>query len=699
MNPSTDRWRRVALAHAPWIAVAVLGVALLWPVPLGRMPLSADHTVHLTRIWMYADALADGAPRGWSAVWFFGTPIGDLYPVLGDLLVIAVKVLSLGALDWAQAYALGFTIVFVSQGWAMLRLGTVAKGGAWAGLLGAALVLCDAGAYREGGWIYAVEYGVWPQTLATTFTWLAVAEIVVALESTEPRACARAIVRGALCVGAAMLAHPVTLPVAAVVAVVAIAVYGATGRRALADVLFAGVAILGLGLALSAWWVAPMTHERAWMVSYGWLWLPLERMIAQAMHGQLAQNVPLAVTCAIAFGTVVVAAVGSRAARLFVAAGVALWIWTSADTLWTLRLDLVAPGSTQVQWQRFLVAAKPGLFFAAAYGLVVVARAGLWLWARDRRWRPAAIALGLAVAGGLGWIARDESAQMRASRVGSPQVDRDPQDPELERDYAALREHLAVAWAESTQDFRLTVVAPRNSHWFMDAPVTTGVPLYKQGFTPGDNFVHKPEAGTPALLDLLGVRWVVTRKRGGQRDATALASFGSLRLWERNDWQAVPPAFVRGSGAASVEVLEDDIEGGRVTVRVSDSAPGDRLVFGVAGYPRWELVHDGVAVEWIEVPAIGDGPIATQAERREGAWRGGKALGDDGTEPTLLAAPAADGTWELQYRLWRARDVIAAIASLVAALVCVALVRPLGRTDGATTLARVRAVVLARLRP
>ena len=69
--------------------------------------------------------------------------------------------------------------------------------------------------------------------------------------------------------------------------------------------------------------------------------------------------------------------------------------------------------------------------------------------------------------------------------------------------------------------------APRNSHWFMDAPVTTGVPLFKQGFTPGDNFVHKPEAGTAELLDLLGVRYVVTRKRGGPRGATLVGDGGA----------------------------------------------------------------------------------------------------------------------------------------------------------------------------
>ncbi len=668
--------------------MTVLGLVLLWPVPLGHMPLSADHTVHVTRIWMYADALSHGELRAWSPVWFFGAPVGDLYPVLGDLLVIAVRVLSFGALEWAQAYAIGFTVVFVSQGWAMLRLAKAAGGGPATGLVGAALVLCDVGAYREGGWIYTVEYGVWPQALATTFTWLALAELVLALDAKDASARARAVVRGAVCIAAAMLAHPVTLPVVAIAAVVALAVYGAGGRRALADVVVIGIVMVGLGLGLCAWWVLPMTGERGWMVSYGWLWLPLERMIKAALAGHLAQNVPVAITCVVAFGTLVVAAVGSRGARLFVAAGVVLWVWTSADTLWTLRLDLVAPGSTQVQWQRFLVAAKPGLFFAAAYGVVALALAARKLFVAHRR--AVAIPLGLAAAALAGWVTRDQVQAMRAGDVGTPQVERDPADTELDADYAALRDHLRALWAAGDRDWRMTVTAPRNSHWFMDLPVTTGVPLYKQGFTPGDNFVHKPEAGTPELLDLLGVRYVVTRKRGGPRGATLVGTFGSLKLWERNSWTSVPPAIVRGS--ASVEVLEQSSDGARV--RVSGSQPSDVLVFTVAGYPRWELRKNDISIDWFEVPAVGDGPDALQSERRLGELRGGKANGDDGTEPTLLAVGATDGTWELSYRRWRTRDVVGMLASILAAILCVVLVRPRGQV--ALERVRERAAVLVR---
>ena len=59
----------------PTLLVTLIGLALLWPIPLGQMPLSADHTVHLTRTWMWAQELGSGNLRGWSPVWFLGTPV------------------------------------------------------------------------------------------------------------------------------------------------------------------------------------------------------------------------------------------------------------------------------------------------------------------------------------------------------------------------------------------------------------------------------------------------------------------------------------------------------------------------------------------------------------------------------------------------------------------------------------------------
>ncbi|MBC8073824.1 MAG: hypothetical protein IAG13_36230, partial [Deltaproteobacteria bacterium] len=601
---------RTADSRARWLAFAVItavGLWLLWPVPLGHAPLSKDHTVHLTRIWAWAQVLATGAPRGWSEVWFFGTPIGEVYPVLGDMLVVTLRAVGLGVLDWHQAYALGFTVVFVSQGWAMLRVGRACGLGELPGFVAALLLLCDVGAYREGGWIYTVDYGVWPQTLANTLTWLGFGELVRALAAGDTRRRTRATVLAALAFAGGLLAHPITLPMLALCGLPIVLVLGLRPRARFGDTVWTLVLALVLALALAAWWVLPMTGMRSWMVSYGWLWQPLDWMVAQGLRGHLDQGMPMGTSVLVVLGVVVVAVAGTAPARLMACCGVLLWVWTAEDSLWRLRLDLFDAAFSQMQWQRFLISAKPGLLLAAGCGLGVLLHHARTQWRASRR--PLAAAMLVLVIGALGWSARDQFGAMRRHHVGDVQVERDPEDPSLAVDYAALAEHLrALTQADDVGGWRIAVEAPRNQHWFMDLPVLTGIGLYKQGFTPGDNFVHKPEAGTPALLDRLGIRYVVTRRRAIVREADVVATIGQLQLWERRGWQAQPSARLDGGGG--LEIVRDDAQAGTVVVRIDGAEPGSRLVFAIAGYPRWSLTRDGAPTQWVETPALGDGPDA-----------------------------------------------------------------------------------------
>jgi hypothetical protein len=665
------------VAALPLALVTAFALVLLWPIPAGHMPLSADHTVHLTRIWMFAEQLMQGRLRGWDTTWFFGTPVGELYPVLGDLVVVAIRAVSLGALSWPQAYALGFTVVFTTQGWAMLRVGRALGLGPLPGLVAALWLLADVGAYREGGWLYTVTYGVWPQALATALTWLALAELCVACETEDPVVRRKRIATTALATGAAMLAHPMAMLGIALGGPLLVLVLGLRSRAALARAAVVSALAAGIGVASAAWWLVPMLQHRAWMASYGWMWEPLDRMVAQAAAGHWAQAMPTAVGTTVGLGLVLLLFSGSRPARLVAALAVIQWLLASRDTLWGLRLDRLSEGFTHIQYQRFIIAAKPGLLLAAGAGLAMLLRAAGAAWRREgARWgRPVAVVLVAVVVGLLAWMIAGQREVMRQHDVGEIQRERLPGEPDFDAEYAELlawlcaqpREEAGVPW-------RATVLASRNQHWFMDAPALAGPRIYKQGFTPGDNFVHKPEAGDERLLDRLRVRYVITADRRISRSTREVARFGRIRVLERNDW-AQPIAWLEGPG--TLEVLQDDADGGVVRVRVSDAGAGTRVVFGVAGFPRWTLHHNGAPVPWREVPALGEGPGVTPDERRGGALRGGKAHGDDGTEPMLIAADVSDGELELRYHPRRASDVLAGLASLVAFAACgVLLWRP-----------------------
>jgi hypothetical protein len=374
---------------------------------------------------------------------------------------------------------------------------------------------------------------------------------------------------------------------------------------------------------------------------------------------------PAAVGACAAVGLALSALVGSRFARFVGAFALTLWLFTSADTMWSLRLDHISGGFSHMQWQRFLVAAKPGLFLAAGVGLGMLARWGLRLWRRSPIGRIAAVALWSTAAAGSVWIVRGQHAAMVEHGVGQVQTDRISGDPEIERDYGEFLAWTRKRWETRDGFFRLAFRAPRNVHFFMDAPVFTGVPAYKLGFTPGDNFVHKPESGRREVLDALRAKYLVdTAARASARGER----FGRIAVRERPLDENAAVAQLRGPGV--VEILEDRPDEGIVRLRVAQADPDTLLVFNIAGYPRWELRRDGAPIPWHEVPVYGDGESASIAQRRAGALRGGKADGDDGTEPTLIAAAVGNGEFELRYVRWRWFDVVGAVMTLGAAALC-----------------------------
>ncbi|MBZ5712772.1 hypothetical protein [Nannocystis pusilla] len=756
------RLGRRSLRAWPFVLVTALGLGLLWPVPAGVMPLSADHTVHLTRAWLYGQQLASGHLVGWSPTWFFGFPLGELYPPLGDLLVIAVRVVTLGLLEWSQAYALAFTLVFLLQGWALLRCGRALGLGPLAGLVAAALALLDAGAYREGGWVYTVTYGVWPQALATSLAWLALAELALAArvrEGMSPGTHHRHLALAALAAAGALLAHPMSLPMLALAAplwLITVGLRGAgraespapaapapsespsspssapvpsvsssspssapvpsvspsspssapalsdstssppsapvpsvslatptspvpptspplTRRERLAGAALDLALVLGLGLGLAAWWLGPMSAHRGYMASYGWLYAPLDVMLRMLGHGQWTQLMAPAAGWAALLGLLVAAVRGAGFLRFVALLALVHWLLASTDVFWTLRLDRLSAGFSHIQYQRFLTAAKPGLFLLAGAVVGSLAYLAQRTWSKRPIFKIVSIGAGLAAAGLVAWLARDATDLARRHGVGVVQTERVPGDPAFDAAYAQFLAWAAEAQRAAPEGARIAVRTDRNAHWFMDSPVYTGASIYKIGFTPGDNFVHKPESGTARVLDLAQARWLLAQGGGGP---TQVAGFGPLRVFERPN--AAGLARLDGPGELLVESA--DLRAGRVRVRVAGTTSASRLVFHVAGYPRWDLSFqpDGGAAEpvaWHEVPVVGDGPTVTPEQRLRGELRGGKALGDDGSEPTLIAAPARDGVFELRYARWRWFDAAGLLASLAALVACVSLVR------------------------
>ena len=647
--------------HWPMLVLCAFACWLIWPAPIGKMPLSQDHTVHVARAWMVGEELRGGHLSGWSSYWYFGFPVGELYPVLGDLFVALFRALSFGLLPWPRCYAFVFTIAYLLQGVAMLRISRATGLGVAPGFVGSLLLYLDPGVLREGGWAYTVHFGVWMQPVACVFVWWAFAELAIAVRTPlRPRALVGPIVLVAL----AMLAHPIALPMAAVGTMVMVIALGVRGEMARVLVAF-GVAT-GLGAALAAWWVLPMMSHSAWIANLGTLYSDVDTMVARVVDGVWAKHMAPAIGYGIIVGLGLAMVRGNRFTRGLAVLAVLLWLMSTSDFFFRFRLDWLSENFRYLQYQRFIICAKPGLYLAA--GLVPAALVRL-AWGRWRADGPAlrtqvvAIAAAIAAIVGLGAMLTGAAREAKNQHVGELATQRVRGDKRLDKDFAAFNAWAKKRWAQRGEGeyFRFAYKAKRHSHIYADAPVFNGAPAYKIGYMPGEVFVHRPESEQSSVLDRLRVKYFVGNS--GITGAKVVKRFGKLKVSERE----VNEKIARVVGGGDLEVLVDDVDHERVAVRVEGAGEGARLEFNVAGFPRWQVLHDGVPVDWYEVPASGKGAHATPQERRAGVFRAGKGNTTPPTDPMLLAVDATDGVYELRWRRWLAADIAGFVALALAA--------------------------------
>jgi hypothetical protein len=708
----TGRIRAALLSLAglwpTWI-VAALGCVLIWPAPIGAMPLSQDHTVHLARAWMFGQTVATGHLSAWSSYWYFGFPIGELYPVLGDMAVGSVRALSFGTLPWPVCYAFVFTIAYLSQGLALLRIAKAIGLGPVPGIIAAVLTFLDPGVLREGGWSYTVHYGVWLQPVACALVWLAFAEIalVCGIDPANPDTPwqPRRLVLAGLFVALALLAHPIALPILALGSLVFVLHIGL--RRKLGRAMLAVGVAVGLGSCLAAWWVFPLLANRHWMANYGTLYNDLVTMVARMISGSWAKHMSPPIGYAILVGLFWCWIKGNRFAKFLATYAVILWLMSTSDFFFRFRLDWLSESFRYLQYQRFIICAKPGLYLAAGSLVVVVARWGLNAWRTEApsTARTSKLAGALALAGTmLAFIAVGAAMEAKAGKVGNMRTNRVGNDKKFEKDWQNHGAWMKEKWENREEFWRIAYKARRHSHVYADAPVFTTAPAYKIGFTPGEVFVHKLESEQAAVLDRLRVKYVVGTS--APRGTKPIKRFGRMKVVER----PLKEQVARMVGDGELEVLEDDPDGRGVTVEVSGATEGSRIEFNISGYPRWQLLHDGKPVEWYEVSPTGPPKFATQEARRAGEFRAGRGNFPPPTEPILLAADAEDGVYELRYRHWLPADVLGFAALGFGVLIGGGLlVRPaasarlLARVEGMlkpwivyTALAVVMVVILAR---
>jgi hypothetical protein len=632
--PVIARVRALAwLPDAVCVSVLVaLTLVMLGGVAMGDRPISFDHTVHYFQAWLLKERFFQDGWFFWSNLWFAGYPVNYTYPVGAYLWIGLVHALTLGTLTFGGAYAVAFWLFFVVHGVSVYVLGRLTFNRV-VGLSAAVLYLLDRGANSAGGWFWTVDIGTWPIAFSIAFSTIATALLARILEGGTRRDG----VWCAVCVGVALLSHPLQLVYLPILCATAAALsFFTIGWARLRTAAPHAAAAIGFGLLIGALWYVPFLAYADYARAYGWQWASLEQIGANVYQGTLfpagatlttrelipsiaTSYVPETVDGLAVYVTVLsiialpILLLSRRLLPLLVSTLTFLLLVGASSSLHdALGLSTWWGGYHHMEWARLSMLFKPFMCVGAAVGVWAIWR-GLQHSAASIQLRPvglwqeaarvaAAVALVLwPTLPGIVVALNRHVFQTTATKSGDL----------FTSDRAAVVQWIRDAHARDPRFFR---VAARGSgvsdHSLIDLGTELPVPMIHLGYTPavpfrytlGDSgeFLAVPQDSNE-MFQTLNVRYVISKVAETKPDWRHVRQFGGLALYEFADWNPNPFVVTEGHGDVVLGRFEDEV----IDFTVIPGAKG-KLRLNVSYFPGWSARRNGEPIP-IDVSAAGQG--------------------------------------------------------------------------------------------
>ena len=644
---------------------------MLHPVLRGDWPVGHDHPVHIARLALVKAAIVEhGTLWVWSHQWFAGFPLNVTYPIGADLFVLTVHALSFGTLGLENSYAVAFLLFYALFGYGCYFFTRAAVGCRVAALTAVVFLLTDPGNSDVGGWFWFVDAGVWTAALGSVPALIGTVALAGVLAGRSRRRAAAF----ALCLGLAVLCHPLhliyfALAVPLLIACRYIVAPQTDWRRALLLTCAGGVS----GLLIAGVWLVPFLWSSQYVAEIGSSGATLTTMGEELAAGRLF---PRMLSIAAAFGLAgAVFLLRTRAVLpLFLALMVFLCLTLSSSTIPALfGPDAVKWVEAHIVVGRFLMLLKPFWFGAAAYALVVCARS-LGTAPSNREWM---------APGPLGRWLRKSLLILLVGAFAAPllfttvkafvrhEVLRPTRWNSGREDLAARAE--LIGWlrkevADDKRFFRIAHGFESDNHEFGELSLALPFPFFKESFTPTGHFKYGLFDGSAAALRATNVRFVVASKVLRRPDLRLVRSFGDrLHVHGFANWNPLP-FEVLGAG----EVVLRKFTGKEIELHAKRGAHG-QLRLNVSSYPKWRATRDRIPVPITPVPL-------PNIERS-----------------MFMQVPLEPGTYRFRYHKHPV-DYIGAGLGVIGLLGCVALVKP-GGSSGRLSLGNMRRQLAAVASP
>lgn len=620
-------------------AALVVFVAVLHPDLFAlEVPATGDHMIHLYQAWHTGEhLLSSGRLTGYSHMAFVGYPAGVFYPVLGDLLVLGLRLVALGLPSWEQAYAALLALLVLAI--PVTVYATARRFASQAASLFAA-VLCagDVGRWPEGGHHSTIYWGVWPFILGALLTVHALLALERRLGGTPPSRWWRGIALPGVLLGLALLAHPMSLVYLAL-ALPALALTAFIREKAWGKPLQI-IGSIGLpaliGFALAAFWLIPwLLYGGEWTFKaptegFGGAWLSFGEIAEGLATGDIFENFYT--------GSWVAGLLGIASALVFrrrsmplvlvaILAACALFAGTFealGDNFVTRRIQLARLAVLMKLCWFPLAALAVDEAYEGAKGLAKrLGRNG----AADVLSRPPvricaamAITAALVIAGWSEHYSKIPEVGVRGGPLWESIVaaeewlGAEPDKGPLER-VLYQPGPLCLEPGRCSRDEKIEIY---HRHIFASGPMRTGRPKLRLGYEAcaifsGLPLVHRWSKDepliramlqSPAALERLGVHWIISLAPFVDRDDLRLAKrFGDVYVYETST-DPDQPAILEGPGEAKLLRWSPE----HIAVEVTGAFDGSRLVLPAAYFPLWRAYRENHPIEIQKVPAIQGGP-------------------------------------------------------------------------------------------
>lgn len=609
-----------------WLALA--GTTVLLAFWFHDIAWTHDHAEHCFKAYhFWHEMLGRGRLKGWSPFLAFGYPAGELTPFGPELWVALFRAVTLGLLSWTQTYALAFAGVVVFSALAVFRFSQRFFGSA-AAVLATIVWVLDPGAWYQGGWFWLGWLGVWPVTLAMSFTLLALVHLADLL-SADPASPGRGLLlKAAWWMLASLVTHQLSLVVYGITLPCLLAAEWLRHVRVTRAQVVRFAAAVGLGLGLAAFYLVPMLARSGLTQDLGLRGSSLADLAQRLFGMRLFENGWPPIEVLGLMGGVL--ALRSRSpSGLFFVLCASLFVLLSSDILVGIfHIERLLAGILKIECPRMLLVAKLFTYPLAGHAVVACFRGR----ACARRHVPSprrrlGVVVLLAALGAP--LVQPAAQHIYRTRVKKQVEHRS--EGSLVRDLQKFYEWSKREREATSEPYRIAYsLAERHDHVVSISPVFNHTFLYKVGYTPAQQFRSFPMSDEPDLLEALQVKYLVADHDYGNPVFIPEQTIGKLRVYRFSRYRAFQPFTLLGSGQVELVRLEPEL----IQLRLRGTSPGTRLKLHVAGFPRWQAKLNGreVAIEpatvygmeypiLMEVP-VADGDLRFAYVRRAPDWLG-----------------------------------------------------------------------------